>query len=123
MPTWIYLIKDFDTGYYKIGQSINPLERLKQLKKQTTLMPRPFEFELVDAWRGTVADEKRLHFIFRKQRVRGEWLNLDDADVQDIYTRMIEHPRLSTGISGLEAALENLSEPVAAPEPDYEWSF
>lgn len=76
MSTWIYLIRDCDTGLYKIGRAKNPRERLRQLIKQDTLLPRPNNFSLVEAWWGKAEDERILHRHLADVRIRGEWFRL-----------------------------------------------
>jgi hypothetical protein len=83
--TWIYLIYDALTGYYKIGKSEDPDKRLKQLKKQDTLQPLPNDFSLVKAWWANESCERELHKFFRNLKVRGEWFALQDYDVKTIH--------------------------------------
>lgn len=109
METWIYLIKDLDTGYTKIGQSINPLERFKTLKKQATLLPRPNNFELIDAFYGQSRDEANLHCIFKQQRRRGEWFELTDEMLDCIQEKYFYNNRsLKKGYSQEEFDEEQL---------------
>lgn len=77
---WVYLIRDRDTGYFKIGRAKDPHRRFKQLVKQDTLMPRPNDFELVEAWQAHPQDETRLHRDLAEYRVRGEWFRLDTIE-------------------------------------------
>jgi hypothetical protein len=76
MVGYIYLIRDLRTGLVKIGFSKDPYRRLKQLTHESTLLPEPLEFRLVDAWRATLKEEQRLHQVFQSCRVRGEWFDL-----------------------------------------------
>lgn len=82
--TWIYLLRDRATGLYKIGQSVDPVNRLKTLCKQDTLQPEPNAFEMIEAWWGVDRDERELHRNFADQRRRGEWFELDDEQVAAI---------------------------------------
>jgi hypothetical protein len=82
--TYIYLIKDRDTGYTKIGRSINPKQRLKALIKQDTLMPKPNDFYLIDRWKDSEQTELLLHKEFAAKRRRGEWFDLSDQDLGKI---------------------------------------
>jgi hypothetical protein len=83
--TFIYLIKDEDTGFIKIGRSIDPENRLRTLIKQDTLMPRPNNFRLMNCWEDSSMTEIALHNEFKAKRVRGEWFNLSTGDLLDIY--------------------------------------
>lgn len=84
--TYIYLIKDRRTGYIKIGYSQDPHSRLKQLTKQSTLLPEPNEFEFVFVWEDYANKETTLHRKFADRRKRGEWFNLDEVDIAKIFT-------------------------------------
>lgn len=73
---YIYLIRDQRTGLTKIGFSENPRRRLHDLTRESTLLPEPLSFEIAEAFKGTLAEEHRLHRIFESRRVRGEWFDL-----------------------------------------------
>jgi len=122
--TWIYLIKDNDTGFHKIGKSINPLQRLKQLKLQPMLLPKPFDFVLVDAWYCLATEELKLHTYFRKKRVRGEWFDLDEQDLLDFERCLFEKTRLSTRKSDFEVLAETHGLPVVLEVSNADvWAF
>lgn len=97
--TWIYLIKDEDTGYYKIGQSVDPEQRLAQLCKQATLQPTPNNFTLEEAWLASPETEKEAHEIFHEARVRGEWFRFDDEDLKEVYALLSHYTRWFLGRS------------------------
>jgi hypothetical protein len=82
--TQIYLIKDNNTGLIKIGRSNNAQQRLKTLIKQDTLMPYENNFSLLFWWEDLPTKEQTLHQTFITHRVRGEWFNLGDPDIQFI---------------------------------------
>jgi len=90
MDTWIYLIKDNRTGYYKIGKSNDPQKRLRKLKQQPTLLPLPHDFELVHAWEEEATKEFELHARYANKRVRGEWFCLSRWDVLDMARHLDE---------------------------------
>lgn len=73
-----YIMKDSNTGLYKIGKSINPKFREKtlQCEKPTIKMVKIFESDI----------EKKLHEIYSKNRVRGEWFNLNEIQLRYICT-------------------------------------
>ena len=66
-----YLI--YDGTYYKIGRSNNPEERLKALKTGNP------SCKLISY--GDGIEEKQLHRIFGKFRVKGEWFQLQRKHV------------------------------------------
>lgn len=82
--TFIYLIRDRLTGLTKIGRSNNPENRLKQLKKQDTLMPVANDFFIIDTWEDYAFTEQMLHNKYQEKRVRGEWFNLSNFDIKEI---------------------------------------
>lgn len=82
--TCIYLIRDIATGLTKIGRSNSPEQRLKQLIKQDTLLPTPNQFIILFTWEDYGYKEQFLHNTYAEKRVRGEWFNLDDADIDSI---------------------------------------
>jgi hypothetical protein len=73
-----YVMKDEDTGFYKIGKSVNPehRERTLQSQKPTIKMVKIFDSNI----------EKELHEAYDKYRVRGEWFNLTNIQLQYICT-------------------------------------
>ena len=73
-----YLIKDYGTGFYKIGFSVNPSQREKTLQseKPNIKMIKVFDKNI----------EKELHSKYDKFRVRGEWFNLNNIQVKYICT-------------------------------------
>ncbi len=92
MDTWIYLIKDNRTGYYKIGKSNNPAKRLRELKKQPTLLPYPHDFELVNSFWVDEAIEIHFHNVLARFRKRGEWFDLPQ-DIVELITEFMTKMR------------------------------
>lgn len=78
-PTFIYLMRDDHTQYIKIGRSNNPTARERTLQAESP------STVLLECWASDTAEEKVLHDIFAHKRKRGEWFELDDADVNYIY--------------------------------------
>lgn len=75
----VYLMQNLRNRYIKIGFSIkDPIHR------EATLQSQEPEIILVSSWVGTLNDEQRLHNIFSKKRVRGEWFELNNDDLQKI---------------------------------------
>jgi hypothetical protein len=71
---YVYLITD--CRYYKIGKSLNPFKRLKQLR---TANPN---CELLGYSKKYT--EKTLHKRYKKWKVSGEWYNLPQYEVEHI---------------------------------------
>jgi hypothetical protein len=88
--TCIYLIADHQTRYTKIGKSDNPGRRLKELIRQDTLLPAPNDFHLLFYWFDYPAKERELHRDFETKRIRGEWFDLSDEEIEEIKSRYIK---------------------------------
>lgn len=82
--TYIYLIKDTQTNYTKIGRSDSPYMRLKNLIRQDTLMPNPNDFFLLCCWQDYPEKERELHREYESNRKRGEWFDLSESDIKKI---------------------------------------
>ena len=73
-----YILKDNNTGLYKIGRSSNPLDREKTLQAEKPTI------KLIKIFKDDV--ERELHDKYKKQRVRGEWFNLNKVQLKYICT-------------------------------------
>jgi len=78
---YVYLMVDSQTGFHKIGYSKNPKVR------ESTLFSEKPSIELLGAWEGSFSDERELHEKFATTRIRGEWFDLNEIDVEAIYKR------------------------------------
>ena len=78
IKTKVYLMLDSNTGYYKIGRSVNPRIREKTLQSQKPTI------DLLFTWQGYNKDESNLHKMISEKRVRGEWFNLNYKDIDTI---------------------------------------
>jgi hypothetical protein len=76
--TNIYLMEDGHTGFIKIGRSKNPSTRERTLQAQVPLL------RMMWTCSGINSDEKILHDMFAKKRLRGEWFDLNESDVEYI---------------------------------------
>ena len=66
---------DKNTGYYKIGRSVNPSIREKTLQSEKPTIEMLFNHD------AEVKDEKELHNMFSEKRIRGEWFDLNGSDL------------------------------------------
>ena len=73
---YIYLLRCERTHLVKIGFSKDPRRRVRELTRQSTLLPYEHLFRLFDAFKGTLREEQRLHGVFSHLRRRGEWFDL-----------------------------------------------
>ena len=83
--TFIYLIKDRRTNLIKIGRSSDPHLRLKTLIRQDTLLPEINDFSLIFYWEDYAWKEGSLHRHFKDKRVRGEWFDLSETDINEVH--------------------------------------
>ena len=72
---YVYVMHDFNTGYYKIGKSNNPERREKTLQSEKPTI------ELLYKSKMSVKTEKELHQMFQEKRIRGEWFDLTGSDI------------------------------------------
>ena len=77
-PKKTYILKDKNTGYYKIGKSSNPLDREKTLQSEKPT------YELIKIFNKDI--ETQLHKKYKKENVRGEWFNLSKIQLKYICT-------------------------------------
>jgi hypothetical protein len=80
---YVYLMKDLSNGFYKIGISNNPeyRERTLQSEKPTIEMIASKKFPI-----RKIAEsfERSLHITFADKRIRGEWFELTQVDVEHL---------------------------------------
>jgi len=74
-----YIILDESTGFYKIGKSHDPGGRLVSLSTG-----KPFLKLIMEIDRNI---ENELHNAYSHKNVKGEWFNLSDNDLIDIYDK------------------------------------
>lgn len=76
--TYVYLMIDKNTGYYKIGRSKRPSFREKTLQSEKPTV------ELLHSFEAEKKDEKELHSMFSHKRIRGEWFDLSGSDIETV---------------------------------------
>ena len=76
--TNVYVMKDNHTGHYKIGRSKSPTER------EATLLSQKSSIELLFYFPATSKLERQLQEMFSDKRLRGEWFELTEEDLQSI---------------------------------------
>ena len=81
--SYLYLMKDFNTGYYKIGISNSPEYREKTLQSEKPTIEMICNKKYVSR-RMAASFEQALHKTFSEKRVRGEWFELNQNDVEEI---------------------------------------
>lgn len=73
-----YILKDIKTNLYKIGKSVNPINREKTLQSEKPT------YKLIKVFKKD--HESTLHNKYRKQRIRGEWFKLSNIQLKYICT-------------------------------------
>lgn len=73
---YTYIMIDKNTNLYKIGKSSSPKKREKTLQSEKPTIELLF-FTEIDI-------EKEIQSIFKSKRIRGEWFNLNNADIDFI---------------------------------------
>lgn len=81
---YIYLIEG--DGYYKIGKSVSPSDRLSTLK-----VGSPHELKLLRTWHvvDMVSAEYLVKYEFQEKIIRGEWYALATSDI-DLIDKVLE---------------------------------
>jgi len=77
---FVYLMRNKRNGYTKIGFSNNPEFREKTLQSEEP------EIKLLCKFKSIFSEEYWLHHEFKSKRLRGEWFDLNDSDIQSIIT-------------------------------------
>ena len=80
---YVYIMLNNLNGYYKIGRSIKPEHRERTLQSQEP------DVVLIDKWVASAEVEKNLHIKYKEKRIRGEWFELGENDIEEIKTFML----------------------------------
>lgn len=91
ITSYVYLMKNNRNGYIKIGYT-----NREPKYRERTLQSEDPDITLIHHQKGcNLADEKTLHKKYKDKRLRGEWFNLNDSDVEDItnYLRTLDSSR------------------------------
>ena len=82
---FVYLMLNRRNGYFKIGKSKSS-RTLKNREK--TLQSEEPDMIIVGLWIVKENYEKILHAEFKEKRLRGEWFNLDETDLDFLHNKM-----------------------------------
>lgn len=82
---YVYVIKA-SNGYYKIGISVRPHKRFKELQREAATWAISLELVHIIASNKAYVLEQYFHKHFAGQRVIGEWFLLTDCDVKWLQT-------------------------------------
>lgn len=81
---FVYIMYDERTGFYKIGRSVNAEYREKTLQSDKPVII------LIEKWVASAVVEGILHRKYKEKRIRGEWFELSESDLDDIRLFMAE---------------------------------
>lgn len=76
--TYLYLMTDRRTGLTKIGTSKNPQYRESTLQSDNPMV------ELLQTWKASLSHERTMHKLFARYRVRGEWFDLTQEQIDSV---------------------------------------
>ena len=87
MAGYVYLIGTTTFGWYKIGKSITPEIRIKDLG-----ILLPFKITIIGVWKAVNHHlmEKTLHEIYASSRINGEWFEFTAKEAYDVETAKVE---------------------------------
>lgn len=85
MAGYVYLIGSPTFGWYKIGKSITPEVRIKDLG-----ILLPFKLHIIGVWRAENHHETELilHDIYKDCRINGEWFEFTKSGVYDVFNKL-----------------------------------
>lgn len=81
---FVYVFGSNDTGYYKIGSSTRPINRMQDYERSK--LPFPVDMIHTIPVDNKLRAEAELHRVFRDKRVNGEWFTLSQDELHKITT-------------------------------------
>ena len=79
---YVYLIQDTNNpGRYKIGRTINPVQRLQQIQRGEA---GKLHYHFIRQTDNAPALERALHQKFASSRMQGEWFSLSGRQIREI---------------------------------------
>jgi len=91
MAGYVYLIGTPIFGWYKIGKSISPEIRIKDLG-----ILLPFKIKVLSVWKAENHHlmEKTLHEIYKDKRINGEWFEFTRPEIHGVIESVPEKARI-----------------------------
>lgn len=73
---YVYLLQADGTNNFKIGYSVNPIQRKKAIESNS-----PIPLNLIKSYQSETAyqDEQKLHKMFAHRRLHGEWFTFESV--------------------------------------------
>lgn len=89
--SFLYVIAAAKEGPVKLGLSVHPEKRVRQLQTASPVPLSIFHTEEIEDVRVKIA-EKALHQLLGHKRMKGEWFDMtvEDAIAEVIHIRMVE---------------------------------
>lgn len=89
---YVYLIGTPTFGWYKIGKSITPEVRIKDLG-----ILLPFKIEVIAVWEADNHHnmEKAMHELYAANKINGEWFEFNKKEIQILISKIPESARAS----------------------------
>ena len=105
MTGYVYLIGSPTFGWYKIGKSITPEVRIKDLG-----ILLPFKVHVIGVWsaQNHHAMEKALHEMYTENRINGEWFEFTKKSVYEVFNKIPSETRIYP-ITGLDTSFDKFS--------------
>lgn len=91
MAGYVYLIGNPIFNWYKIGKSVSPEIRIKDLG-----ILLPFKIKVIGVWsaKNHHLMESSLHEIYNKNRINGEWFEFTGDDIGKIFQSIPDEARV-----------------------------
>lgn len=91
MAGYVYLIGTPVFGWYKIGKSVSPEIRIKDLG-----ILLPFKIKVLSVWKAENHHlmEKTLHEIYKDKRINGEWFEFTKPEIYGVIESIPEEARI-----------------------------
>ena len=91
MAGYVYLIGNPIFNWYKIGKSVTPEVRIKDLG-----ILLPFKIKVMSVWKAENHHlmESSLHEIYKKNRINGEWFEFTGDDIGKIIDSIPDEVRI-----------------------------
>lgn len=93
MSGYVYLIGSTTFGWFKIGKSVTPEIRIRNLG-----ILLPFKIEVLAVWKAHNHHlmENYLHEMYDSKRINGEWFEFSKKEVLELIKRIPEETRVSS---------------------------
>ena len=81
---YVYFIQNSRLGHIKIGVANDVEKRLSSLQNANSVRLNVIKIVLCDSRKEAFLLEEKLHFLFKENRLMGEWFDISVSDVNSI---------------------------------------